>query len=174
MKKNSKEFNLRTTVCFFLTQVSQALSDALGTGYQIPPADVFRGGGVQRGGCIPWQRSLSYHLVKVSGKFCLKIISLEWCRIWAVIFLFCGRRFRGTCCSLLMLLDKLMTVSLRWVWNLNQNLVSDLISEWAWNKFRSSCTHLATKLSWEMSKMNCKYFHLLSLLIYPNLEGYHL
>lgn len=83
--------------------------------------------GIQWGGCIPWQRFLNYHLVKVSGKFCLKITGVEQCRILAVTFLFCGRRFRGACCSILMMLEKLMTILLRSVWNLSQNLVSDFL-----------------------------------------------
>lgn len=57
-----------------------------------------------------------------------------------------------------MLLDKLMTMSLRWVWNLNQNLVSNCISKWAWNKFWSSCTPLPTEFPCQMSKMNCRLF----------------
>lgn len=71
-----------------------------------------------------------------------------------------------------MLLDKLVAVSPRGVWNLNQSIVSDFISEWACNEFWRSCTHLPTKLSCQIFKMNCKDFNLLSLFICPYLEGY--
>lgn len=88
----------------------------------------------------------------------------------AVAFFFCGRRFSGTCCSLLMLLDELITVSLRLAWNLNQNWTFFFFSEWVWNKFCSSYAHPTTKLSWQMTKMNCRYLLLTSLLICPVLE----
>lgn len=95
MKKGTPKNLISATVYFFLTQDSLTLCDALDPGYQIPAAGMFRAAGVQWGGCVPWQRFFNYHLAKVSGKFCLKIISVEWQRILPLTFLFCGRKFRA-------------------------------------------------------------------------------